>query len=150
MMNRNYLLKCLSFCFLISLFLTSCEKEEGEGGTSSIRGKVIVHDFDAGFQNPNPSLIYPAADEKVYIVYGTDNNTYDDDFDTSFDGTYEFKYLQKGKYKIYAYTKDTTGAWNGTINIIHRPDLPVIMEVEITSNNSIVEVPDIIILDNNN
>ena len=149
-MNNRNSVKCLSIILLISISFAGCKKEEGVGGTSSIRGKVIVHDFDGGFQNPVPDLIYPAADEKVYIIYGSDDETYDDDFDTSFDGTFEFKHLQKGKYKVFAYKKDTTGAYNGSIGTIFRPDIPVIYEVEITSNGSTVEVPQIIILDNNN
>ena len=110
-------------------------------------GKVIVHDFDAAFQNPVPTEIYPASDLKTYIIYGKDKTTYDNDFDTSYDGTFEFKYLQKGKYRIFVYTKDTIGAFNGTYT--NGPDIPIFVDVEITSNGSTVEVPDLIILDNN-
>jgi hypothetical protein len=127
--------------------LPGCKKEEGVGGTSTIHGKVIVHDFDAGFQEPAPREVYPAADKKAFIIYGEDGTTYDDDYDTSYDGTYEFKYLQKGKYKIFVYSKDSTGA--KTTGILSGRKIPVIIDVEIKSNGSTVEAPDIIILDNN-
>ncbi len=135
------LLLILSFAF----FLLSCEKDEGQGGTSTIRGKVIVHNFDSGYQEPEPREIYGAADEKVYIIYGPDGTTYDDDFDTSYDGSYEFKHLQKGTYKVFVYSKDSTGAYLQTPSV---HDKAVFATVEITSNGSTVDVPDLIILDN--
>jgi hypothetical protein len=144
-LHKSLSLICTS---LVVLLVSGCKKEEGEGGTSTITGKIIVHDFDQGFQNPTPKLIYPASDEKAYIIYGEDKTAYDDDYNTSYDGTYEFKHLQKGKYKIFAYSKDSTGAKVGLVNF-DAPKIPVIVNVEITSNGSTVTVPDIIILDNN-
>lgn len=125
----------------------SCDKDAGEGGTSSITGRVLVHDFDAGWTAVQDT--YPAPKEDVYIIYGDDNSVFDDDRETSYDGTFEFKNLRKGTYKIFAYSKDTTGAWNGTVNTQFRPDVPVMVTVEITSNKSEVVAPNIIILDNN-
>jgi hypothetical protein len=142
---RNSLLPLIG---LVCLCLVSCKKDAGEGGTSTIRGKVIIYDHDAAFQNPAPTFIYPGSDEDVFIIYGADNNTYDDDYKTTYDGFYEFRYLQKGKYKMFAYSVDSTGASNGTMNPDH-PKIPVFVEVEITSNGSTVTAPDIIILDNN-
>jgi hypothetical protein len=147
-MNPKSLFRTLSFILIFCMSLAGCKKEEGLGGTSTIKGKVIVYDFDAAFQNPAPSQIYPATNKKAYIIYGADKTTYDNDFSTSYDGTYEFKYLQKGKYRLFAYTKDTTGAFNGTY--VKRPEIPTFIDVEITSNGSTVDAPDIIILDNNN
>ena len=147
-MKPNLLFRFVSVIFLFCLSFIGCKKEEGPGGTSTIQGKVIVYDYDAAFQNPAPSQIYPARNKKAYIIYGADNTTYDADFSTSYDGSYQFKYLQKGKYRVFAYTKDTTGAYNGTY--VKRPDIPMIINVEIKSNGSTVIAPDIIILDNNN
>ena len=128
------------------IIFAGCKKDEGPGGTSTIKGKVIVYDFDHSFQQSSPTLIYPAVDENVYIIYGTDHTTYDDNYKTTFDGTYEFKYLQKGNYRLFAYSKDSTGAYlnNPTLN-----DIPSFINVEITKNGSTVTGPDIIILDNN-
>ncbi|HRH66435.1 MAG TPA: hypothetical protein PLU53_09065 [Bacteroidia bacterium] len=131
---------------LILLALASCSKDAGEGGTSTISGKVIVYDFDPGFNSPQDT--FPAKDEDVYIIYGADHSTYDNDYKTSFDGSYEFKYLQKGQYKLFAYSKDSTGASNGTVNGAS-PKVPVFVTVEITDKNQTVVAPDIIILKNN-
>ncbi len=131
--------------FIISVSIISCKKTEGTGGTSIIKGKVIVYDFDAGFQSPAPISIYPAVDEDVYILYGVDHSTYDDDFKTTYDGTYEFKYLQKGNYRLFAYSKDSTGA---KLGFPSGAKIPTFIDVEITSNGSTIIAPDIIILNN--
>jgi hypothetical protein len=135
-----------SILFIFSLLVYSCKKEEGVGGTSTIKGKVILHDYDASYQNPVPLEIGPVANEDVYIIYGSDGTVYNDDFKTSFDGTYEFKFLQKGKYKLFAYSKDSSGASIGNPS---NKDIPVFLEIEITSNGSTVNAPDLIIINNN-
>ncbi len=145
-MSVNSSVKSLSVFVLMLAMLAGCKKDEGKGGTSTIKGKVIVHDYDAFFQSSAPLDIYPAIDENTYIIYGADGSTYDDDFKTSYDGSYEFKYLQKGKYRLFAYSKDSTGAASGFPSL---NDVPVFVDVEITSNGSTVTAPDIIILDNN-
>ncbi|MCX6274419.1 MAG: hypothetical protein NTV09_04345, partial [Bacteroidetes bacterium] len=103
-MKTNFLTSVLG---ILMLFGSSCKKDEGEGGTSTISGKVILEKWDNSF-----SLLvnsYPARNQDVYILYGDDNTTYDNDYKTSYDGSYEFNYLQKGTYKLYVYTEDTTG-----------------------------------------
>ena len=48
--------------------LVSCEKSEGTGGTGSISGSLILHEF-----NDDYSLLInegPAVDEEVFIIYG--------------------------------------------------------------------------------
>src|SRR4051812_25011388 len=101
--------KVLGFAMLLAM-LTACKKEAGEGGTSSIEGKVHAQHIQ---QNGSGTPFYDWNDyvpeERVYIIYGTDHPAYDNDTRTSYDGTYSFKYLQKGTYKIYAYTVDTAG-----------------------------------------
>ena len=75
-------------------------------------------------------------------MYGDDNTTYDNDYKTSYDGSYEFKYLQKGTYKLYVYTEDTAGlAANGTVDF-NLPKVPVFATVEITKNGQTVTVPE--------
>ena len=58
----------------------------------------------------------------------------------------KFKHLQKGKYRLFAYSKDSTGAKTGFISGLK---IPVFIDVEITSNGTVVNAPDLIILDNN-
>ena len=136
------------FVLLITYFaLTGCKKDEGPGGTSTIQGRVIAHDFDAAFKDTgNQILVYPSALEDTYIIYGTGHTTYDANFKTSYDGTYNYKYLQKGKYRIFAYSKDSTGAYLNNPKLTKTPSF---IDVEITSNGSTVQAPDLIILKNN-
>ena len=70
-----------------------------EGGAAKIKGKVTIHNY-----NSAGTLIstYPAADEDVYIIYGNENSFYDNDVKTSYDGSFEFRYLQKGNYEKYS------------------------------------------------
>jgi hypothetical protein len=136
-MNKYKLL--LPALTLITLTFSACEKEAGEGGTSTIRGKVKTQHI-AGPGSIDST--YYLADERIYIIYGNDDDTYDDDMRTSFDGSYEFKYLQKGTYRIFAYSVDTTG-WSDFTFDITRPPVAVIATVEITDKKQTIHVPDI-------
>jgi len=89
------------FILFIPLFLISCSKEEGEGGRSSITGKVYMVDQSGGTQGE-----YYIPDYDVFIIYGDKDDIYDDDTKTNFDGSFQFKNLRKGTYRIYAYTTD--------------------------------------------
>ena len=114
---------------MVCILLASCEKPAGEGGTSSIIGKVYAREY-----NSNYSLLtaeYFAEKEDVYIIYG-DDSIYSDDFKTNYDGSYQFKYLRKGKYTLFAYSDDSTftSASGKVIRTI---------EVEITGNEEVVE-----------
>jgi hypothetical protein len=94
---------CAAALFFASL-LAGCKKDPGEGGSSTIRGVLYaknVHD-----RNSPMTADDFEPNQKVYISYG-DKSTYDDDYETGPDGTFEFKYLRKGKYRISAYSRDT-------------------------------------------
>lgn len=97
------------YIFIISLLtitLISCSKEAGEGGRSSITG--TVHMTDVNDITGVVQAEYNVPDYDVYIIYGDENNVYDDDMKTNYDGTFEFKNLRKGSYRIYVYTQDLT------------------------------------------
>lgn len=128
-------IKALPAVILLLIITSSCEKEAGEGGSSSIYGKVIVRDYNSDFTYLKE--VYPGQDVDVFIIYG-DDKSIDDRARTSYDGVYEFKYLRKGTYKIFAYSKDSTFTTFASV--------PVIKEVTIDKNNTEVEAPDIIIL----
>ena len=90
----------------LSVLILSCNKEPGEGGTSSITGKVYTYDLNStGLDTLDE---YYVMDEDVYIIYGLDDNTYNDKFSTSFDGSYRFDNLTEGKYTIFAYSRCLT------------------------------------------
>jgi len=130
----------LFFCsvFLLLLF-NSCKKEAGKGGTSFIRGKVYAKYYNKTFTILSDSAYAPNVN--VYIIYG-DQYAFGDHQSTGYDGTYEFRYLEKGSYKVYALSRDSTGTYNGTVNQ-WAAKLAVIKDVEITKNKQTVVVPDI-------
>ncbi len=119
------------------LVIQSCEKPEGEGGASSITGKVIVREYNSDFSELKKE--YYAQEERVYIIYGNDP-THSDDVRTNYDGTYRFSYLRKGTYHVFAYSEDTAGTSISGI-------VPIIKTVKIGSNNEHVTAEDIIIID---
>ncbi|MBO4580986.1 MAG: hypothetical protein J5701_01695 [Bacteroidales bacterium] len=93
-------------CLLLMCIVCACDKS-GEGGNATIQGKIML------VQHPNDDYTLAtdtvvAAKTDVFIVYG-DNEMYDDDQETSQDGLYQFKYLKKGIYTIFAYSTLATG-----------------------------------------
>jgi len=125
----------------IVLFMTSCDKDPGEGGTSTINGEVYKI---FTFQNPNTgnwdtSYYQLDAGKDVFIIYSNNQSEiYDDKFETDYNGRYHFEYLRNGEYTIYTYA-DSTDASNV------RYDYPVFRNVKITSSNSIMTAKDFVI-----
>jgi hypothetical protein len=102
--------KILSLFFCTVIFLYSCKKHEGKGGNSAISGKVVARKYDlTTHPGTYTSPAYNAANEDVYIIYG-DDATFGDHQKTNYDGSFEFKYLQKGNYRVYAYSKDSSSS----------------------------------------
>lgn len=121
---------------ILGIIISGCKKEPGEGGRAKIRGKVYCKNYNSEFT----VLIneYYAPGENVYIIYG-DNTTVGDNVKTSSDGSFEFPYLRKGKYKIFAVSKDTTSpGLTGEVSVIK--------EIEIKSKKETVIVPDLVII----
>lgn len=90
----------ISFVFLVIFLFSSCKKVEGQGGSSTIKGTINVQKYD--FVG---TLLaeYPGAELDVYIVYGEGNTFYNDRIRTSYDGSFEFNYLEEGEYTIFVY-----------------------------------------------
>lgn len=122
--------------FGLALTLTiSCKKQAGEGGQATIKGKIWVQDWNSGFTIKNGE--YAAMDEDVYIIYGN-NVSYNDRIKTNYKGEFEFKYLRKGQYTIYVYSKDNTlKSQSG--------DTSFVRMVEITSKKQILNIEQITI-----
>jgi len=129
-MNRIIVITLLVVMFSLNY---SCVKRAGEGGSSTISGRLIAQKFDAFGE-----LIeeYDLADERVYIIYGLESDVYDDNMRTSFNGTYRFDFLRKGTYRVFAYSKC--------------PSCPggeeaLIREVVITKNKEKIVIPTIVV-----
>jgi hypothetical protein len=75
-------------------------------------------------------------DVDVYLIFGEGNNSYTDKLKSNFDGTFTFPNLEKGHYKVYAYSDCATCA-SGTEAIL--------VSTDITVDNSTVDVGQIVI-----
>ena len=90
----------LSLILVAFFFFNSCKKIEGQGGSSTIKGVVNVKQY---------SLVgalvaeYPGVEIDVYIVYGAGKTFYNDKIKTSYDGSFEFNYLEEGDYTVFVY-----------------------------------------------
>ena len=134
-MNTRYVL----FVFLfVMVIVTSCEKGSGEGGTNTIRGHVIVHDYNGDYSILRD--IYPGMKEDVYIIYGGDY-VYGDKFETGDSGQYEFNYLRAGTYTVYVYSEDSTDIYG-----LSAKKIAVKQTVDVSGKHQTVEVPDMIII----
>ena len=118
--------------FSVLAIISACQKGSGEGGTSTIRGKVFVMNYNNSGQFVDS---FYAQAEHVYIIYG-DAGYFGNDIKTSYDGTYEFPYLRKGSYTIFAYSRCDTCVGG---------QQPVFLNTEISKNNSIVTLSDLVI-----
>lgn len=133
-LNKNLL--CIFLTLGLFLFLASCEKDAGFGGTSTITGKVKVRDYNADFSVVNS--IYWAQEEDVYLIFGNDS-IYSEKFETNYDGSFWFQYLREGNYTVFAYSKDSTlQAPSGKV--------PVKVEVNVSKADQVVEAPTLTIL----
>ncbi len=120
---------------MFTLVSTSCEREEGPGGSATIVGKVWVVDYNSNFTKINEE--YFGQDERVFICYGNDT-IYSDKFDTDYNGNYRFDYLTKGDYTIYAMSKDKENPGSSV-------EIPVKVKVSIDKNGETVQAEMIVI-----
>lgn len=122
-----------TFLFLFSVLQWQCSLGPGSGGKSTITGKVLVREINSGGIMVKE---YYAADERVYLIYGEDA-VYDEEFDTSYEGSYAFSFLRKGEYQVFAYSE--CPACEGETE-------PIFETITIEENGELVQVPDLIIL----
>lgn len=124
---------------VIFTLFASCNSGPGPGGSASITGKVkykgnwnstctLYSDSTSGF-----TPVY-APDVDVYMIYG-DDPTYGDRVKSGPDGTFQFKYLRKGDYHIYVYSKDCTVATTGIATVT--------ADVTITDRKAAITISDI-------
>lgn len=92
--------KLLGVLTVIIMVLNGCTKPAGEGGRAKIEGVVYENQYDHKGQ-----LIrrVEAPNERIYLIYG-ENVVADDDIDSHYNGVYEFNYLRKGDYTLFAYS----------------------------------------------
>ncbi len=131
--NSSY----ISIIIIALALIASCKKPEGQGGRATIKGKLLIRNYNNGF-NILQDTFYVAG-ENVFIIYGNQTSV-GDNVKTGPDGSFQFEYLRKGKYKIFVTSKDKQNpSFTGTISVIK--------EAEITTNKQIVDVGDIVAYD---
>jgi hypothetical protein len=123
---KSYINLFLTGLLVINLF--SCTKDEGVGGKATIRGKVIIQDYNDDFSIMLSE--YNASEEDVYIIYGKDA-TFGDQVETNYDGTFEFRYLLPGDYSIFVYSEDSS------VNLLY--DTVVIKNITISKKDDIID-----------
>jgi hypothetical protein len=112
----------------VDLGTISLIKHKDPSGSSTIKGYLHVLNYNGSGTFLNEG---PGDEEDIYLIYGESNVNYTDKLKTNYDGTFEFKKLPVGKYRLYAYQKCATCA-NGTE--------AVFSNVEITENGSTVDI----------
>ncbi|HEY9125394.1 MAG TPA: hypothetical protein PK252_08500 [Bacteroidales bacterium] len=110
---------------ILSMLAFSCNKEEGEGGKGNIKG--IVYQVIVNAQTLDTITIAPAPDEDVYLIYGDDKEI-DDKTVSSYDGSFEYKYLRDGNYQLLVYSQDTSN--------YSKTKTPVIKKVHISNGGT--------------
>jgi uncharacterized surface anchored protein len=128
------------FCIVMVamlIFLGACKKPPGPGGRATVKGKVYAYDYD-NTQNYLISKGYSAG-TKVFIVYG-DDKVVGNNVTTSYDGSFEFKYLNKGKYRVFVNSVDTGYKVKG-----NDTEIPVSKEFEIKDAKGTITLEDFVI-----
>ena len=77
--NLSKVSKKIIFLITVIVFFISCEKPEGEGGTSVINGKVIY--FTTSYNAQTSSMdttYYPKAGKDIYIIYSENEDNIND------------------------------------------------------------------------
>lgn len=134
--TQNNFIKC-SIIILSMVFFAGCKKPPGPGGQATVKGKVYAYDYD-NTQNYLISKGYSPG-TKVFIVYGNGNDI-GNSVTTSIDGTFEFKYLTKGHYKVFVNSLDTSYKVKG-----NDTEYPVIKEFDIKDAKKTITLEDIVI-----
>jgi hypothetical protein len=96
----------------LSLFLiiTSCNNDEGFGGSSTLEGYVYnIRHSDDNYSFKTDT--FPALDQRVYLQYPLDL----EDIRTDKDGKYRINFLHSGDYAVYAHSEFADGSMQAEV-----------------------------------
>jgi len=132
MAKRKYTAFILVLPVLLLTVLAGCKKDPGFGGQATVKGKVYVKDYDKSGYLKSEGY---TGDLRVTIgVAGAAAEL--DDQRTRYDGSFEFKFLRKGRYEVWVYSQCDTCATEQTA---------VVQEVELTGKKQTLTLPDFVI-----
>lgn len=137
-MNRRFIAYSIFVLCLIIFGTSGCEKEPGEGGSASVVGKLFLKNIDS---DGDLKEEYFVPDERVFIIYG-DNDIYNDDTRTHFDGSFQFQYLYKGQYTVFAYSK-----CDSDLDTCPSGQEPIMKTFEITEKGQVYDLDTLIVFD---
>lgn len=127
---KIFALKKMSIITAITILLaTSCSQDEGVGGNSHIRGKLMVNYYNDDFSQLLSSEPLPAQDEDLFLIFGEDS-VVGEKTSTSYTGDFEFEYLWPGNYKLYYYSEDTLPSLSDKI------DTKIVREITLAKNET--------------
>lgn len=110
----------------------------GEGGIATIKGKLIAVYIDDNDINDTLGVV-GQPDTRVFIIYGN-GTTQSDDVRSSADGSFEFKELKAGDYKLYAMSEcKTLQCPSGLVEVSK--------SVTISATDTVVDAGEITVLD---
>lgn len=100
------------------LFLCSCNKDEGIGGSSAVEGYVYqIRHWEKDYNYILDTVA--AVDVRVQLTYGNNSEDfYGDDTRTDGKGMYRFNYLREGNYLVASYTEGADGLLESTYKSI--------------------------------
>ena len=106
---------------------------------STIKG--FVYEYKINAFSLDTTARYAAADQDVYIIYGNDpaDTYFDDDIETSYDGSFEFEFLEPGNYRVFVY-EDCNTCFSGKKETIY--------PITITDKKEVVDMGTIEVFDN--
>lgn len=111
----------VALCALVLIVFSSCTKEAGFGGLSSVSGKVYARDFTPGNDVVPEAEGYTPDMKVVLSVKGSGRVL--KETRTDLNGAYKFEELRKGTYEIWTFTE---------CDLCTNNEDPVIQEFEIT------------------
>lgn len=105
-----------------------------DDGTSVITGRVFLINYKNNFTEIKDTAL--AQEQELYLIYGTSKN-FSIRIRTNYDGRFEFTGLVKGKYALFGYSENITGATE---------KIPVFRTAEINQEGQKVDVGDIYLI----
>lgn len=112
----------------------SCKKDPGPGGLATIRGKIYGIDLTTSGDVKDSGYL---GNQRVFIGVAGEPAHFDD-VRSSYDGSFEFKFLRKGSYDVWTFGDCDTCTW--------KQQKVMVSGVEISEKKQTVEVGDMKVL----
>ena len=116
-----------------------------KSGYATISGRLFIKDYNALLQPKTPEDSYYAGGEDVYVQKVGSTEILKKET-TCYDGTFTFKRLSRGTYKVYAYSKDTIPMSGGKATDFSTIPIPSSISCTIDSIGQQKTIKDVVII----